>query len=57
MATADANGTVQLWDANTRQPLLRLNQHTGWVSALRFSSDSQILASAGDDHTIRLWNI
>jgi len=34
----------------------RLERHTGQVSSIKFSPDGQILASASEDNTIKLWN-
>src|SRR2546430_11506268 len=36
--------------------LQKLEGHSGWVSAVAFSHNGQLLASASYDQTIRLWN-
>ena len=60
LASADANGTVQLWNAATRRPFGRpLNADTGrdeGVYGVAFSPDGQNLATADIDGTVRLWN-
>src|ERR1051326_286994 len=34
-----------------------LSDHTGWVGAVAFSSDSKLLATASADKRVMLWNV
>ena len=60
LASADADGTVRLWNPATRPAIgspLRAETGPGpGVNAVAFSPDGTLLASADADGTVRLWN-
>ena len=60
LASADADGTVTLWNTATRQevgaPLPAATGTGGGVNGVAFSPDGTLLASADADGTVKLWN-
>jgi WD40 repeat protein len=64
MAVASAAGTIELWDTATfarTQPLAVFRDvppgSSQGVLAVSISRDDRVLAAAGDDGSVRLWNI
>ncbi len=54
---AVANGTeIAMWNRQYQKKLFELRGHTGAVSSLAFSADSDTLISGSYDKTIKLWN-
>jgi WD40 repeat protein/tRNA A-37 threonylcarbamoyl transferase component Bud32 len=53
LASGSGNGTIGLWDAKSGKAIQTFNAHAGGVRALSFSV---LLASAGHDNTVKLWN-
>src|SRR5262249_30254173 len=49
LASAGADGRVQLWNPWTGKPLRALDSQTGFVQALAFSPDGRLLVTAGGD--------
>jgi WD40 repeat protein len=57
LASSYTDGTIILWDAETRQPIGEpIRGHTESVYGLAFSSDSKMLASISVDNTVILWD-
>ena len=57
LTTADASGTVILWDVATRKPLRDLLRGREDVNTIDVSSDDKTLALAGRDGNVTLWDI
>lgn len=56
-ASASDWGTIRLWNPNTEETISELDEHTKYVTTLKFNHNGTLLASGSDDLTIKLWNI
>ncbi|KAF9879030.1 WD domain-containing protein [Colletotrichum karsti] len=56
IASASADGTVKVWDAETGRHMDTLVGHMAGVSCVAWSPDSGTLATGSDDKAIRLWD-
>ncbi len=57
LATAGADGAIQLWDTDTRLKIGELKAQVGKVSAIAFSPDGSTLAAVGEDGPVHRWRL
>ena len=50
-------GELILWNLETLKELRRWSGHSGWVTAVAFSLDGQILISGAEDGSLILWDV
>jgi WD40 repeat protein len=56
VVTASADGTAQVWDAATGDPVTPPLKHNGAVNCAAFSPDGRRVVTASEDGTARMWD-
>jgi WD40 repeat protein len=57
LATGAGDGTVKLWDVQTRTLLHTFEGYAGSVSSVAFSLDGRLLATGAANRTVKLWDV
>ena len=52
-----ADETIRLWSTHDGQHIRTFTGHSMGISDIAWSSDSQLLCSASDDTTVRIWQV
>ena len=57
LASADAAGTISVWESTTGDLLQPLSGHDGPVLSIAIEPGGERILSGGDDFTVRLWEV
>jgi len=57
VASGSRDGTIRLWDIETKKVVARWTRHTDVASSLCWSVDGERMVSGSNDGTMRVWDV
>lgn len=51
------DGSIKIWDFNTKKIIGNLLGHLGWVKDISICSEKKFLVSGSNDRTLRVWDL
>lgn len=54
--TGSNDKVVKLWQTVRKSFVMSFTGHTNWIQCVRFSPDNYVIASCGDDRTLKIWD-
>jgi len=55
-ASVSPDQTMKVWQVEWEKPLFSKQAHTGKIFWVKYSKSGQMLATAGADHTAKIWD-
>jgi WD40 repeat protein len=55
--SASRDGTIKVWDIETRRQLFTLKGHTDWITSVAVTSNDKYLISGSKDKTLKVWDL
>jgi len=57
LASGSIDGTMRLWDVETKKAIAKWTGHTDWVHSVGWSTDGKRVVSGSEGGTMQMWNV